>query len=79
MTTGAPATAVPLVSVADMKIDQGPSCIDRYDRQRQATVAADLVGTAALGEALARRSRAAGDEEPAEGREASRVRATPRS
>src|SRR6201993_2058657 len=37
--------------VADIKLDQGPTSINRYDRERQATVAADLVGTAALGDA----------------------------
>jgi multidrug efflux pump subunit AcrB len=42
---------VPLSVVADIKLDQGPTSINRYDRQRQATVAADLVGTAALGDA----------------------------
>src|SRR4051812_45246396 len=42
---------VPLSVVADIKLDQGPTSINRYDRERQATVAADLVGTAALGEA----------------------------
>jgi hydrophobe/amphiphile efflux-1 (HAE1) family protein len=42
---------VPLSVVADVKLDQGPTSINRYDRQRQATVAADLVGTAALGDA----------------------------
>src|ERR1700732_4681212 len=36
---------------ADIKLDQGPTSINRYDRERQATVAADLVGTAALGDA----------------------------
>ncbi len=43
---------VPLSVVADVKFDQGPTSISRYDRERQATVAADLVGTAALGDAL---------------------------
>ncbi|NVN88323.1 MAG: efflux RND transporter permease subunit [Rhodopseudomonas sp.] len=43
--------AVPLSVVADVKFDQGPTSINRYDRERQATVAADLVGTAALGDA----------------------------
>ena len=43
---------VPLSVVADIKFDQGPTSISRYDRERQATVAADLVGTAALGDAL---------------------------
>jgi multidrug efflux pump subunit AcrB len=42
---------VPLSVVANIKLDQGPTSINRFDRQRQATVAADLVGTAALGEA----------------------------
>jgi multidrug efflux pump subunit AcrB len=43
---------VPLSVVADIKLDQGPTSINRYDRERQATVAADLVGSAALGDAL---------------------------
>ncbi len=43
---------VPLSVVADVTLDQGPTSISRYDRERQATVAADLVGTAALGDAL---------------------------
>ena len=43
---------VPLSVVADIKLDQGPTSINRYDRERQATVAADLVGTAALGNAM---------------------------
>ena len=38
---------VPLETVANIKLDQGPSSINRYDRQRQATVAADLAGTSA--------------------------------
>jgi multidrug efflux pump subunit AcrB len=42
---------VPLSVVADIKLDQGPTSINRYDRDRQATVAADLVGNAALGDA----------------------------
>jgi multidrug efflux pump subunit AcrB len=45
---------VPLSAVADIKLDQGPTSINRYDRERQATVAADLVGTAALGDAAKR-------------------------
>ncbi len=43
--------SVPLSVVADVKFDQGPTSINRYDRERQATVAADLVGNAALGDA----------------------------
>src|SRR3954452_19915884 len=42
---------VPLSVVADVKLGQGPTSINRYDRERQATVAADLVGRAALGDA----------------------------
>jgi multidrug efflux pump subunit AcrB len=42
---------VPLSVVADVKLDQGPTSIDRFDRQRQATVAADLAGFAARSEA----------------------------
>jgi multidrug efflux pump subunit AcrB len=42
---------VPLSVIADVKLDQGPTSINRYDRDRQATVAADLVGSAALGDA----------------------------
>lgn len=45
---------IPLSVVADIKLDQGPTSINRYDRERQATVAADLVGTAALGDAMAK-------------------------
>ncbi len=45
---------VPLSVVADIKLDQGPTSINRYDRERQATVAADLVGTAALGDVTKR-------------------------
>jgi multidrug efflux pump subunit AcrB len=44
---------VPLSVVADIKLDQGPTSISRFDRQRQATVAADLAGTAASGDAMA--------------------------
>ena len=42
---------VPLSVVADIRLGQGPTSINRYDRERQATVAADLVGSAALGDA----------------------------
>lgn len=43
---------IPLSAIADVQLDQGPTSINRYDRDREATVAADLVGTAALGEAM---------------------------
>jgi multidrug efflux pump subunit AcrB len=44
--------AVPLVTVASIEIGQGPSSIDRYDRQRRIVIGADLVGTDALGKAV---------------------------
>ena len=44
--------SVPLSIVADIQPELGPANISRYDRQRQAAVEADLVGTAALGDAL---------------------------
>lgn len=43
---------VPLASVADISIESGPSQIDRYDRERNIRVAADLNGMA-QGDALA--------------------------
>src|SRR5947199_8133005 len=42
---------VPLSVVADIQLDQGPTSINRYDRERPATVAAALVGNSALGDA----------------------------
>ncbi len=44
---------VPLSAIADIKLAQGPASINRYDRERQATVSADLVGDSALGDATA--------------------------
>jgi multidrug efflux pump subunit AcrB len=44
--------SVPLAAIADIQLDQGPTSISRYDREREAAVAADLVGNAALGDAL---------------------------
>ena len=46
--------SVPLAAVADLSPRQGPTNITRYDRQRQATVEADLVGDTALGDVLKR-------------------------
>jgi multidrug efflux pump subunit AcrB len=43
---------VPLSVVADVKLDQGPTSIDRFDRKRQATVAADLAGFSARSDAM---------------------------
>jgi hydrophobe/amphiphile efflux-1 (HAE1) family protein len=45
--------AVPLITVADVGMGKGPSSIERYDRLRRVAIGADLVGTDALGEALA--------------------------
>jgi multidrug efflux pump subunit AcrB len=44
---------VPLVALADVYFGEGPTSIVRYDRQRQASVEADLVSGVALSEALA--------------------------
>ena len=44
--------AVPLGAVADVSLAEGPISISRYDRERQAAIGADLVGTAVIGEAL---------------------------
>jgi multidrug efflux pump subunit AcrB len=44
---------VPLIALADISFGDGPISIDRFDRQRQARIGADLVGDAALSEASA--------------------------
>jgi multidrug efflux pump subunit AcrB len=44
--------SVPLTSVADIKLSEGPSSIKRYDRERQATLGADLPSGIELGEAI---------------------------
>src|SRR5215510_620034 len=44
---------VPLLAISDITLGQGPINIARFDRERQATVEADLVGDAALSEARA--------------------------
>jgi multidrug efflux pump subunit AcrB len=44
--------AVPLSSVADVELGQGPTAIDRYDRALRVALEADLNGTDALGEVL---------------------------
>jgi multidrug efflux pump subunit AcrB len=44
---------VPLLAISTIDLGQGPVNIARFDRQRQATVEADLAGTAALSEATA--------------------------
>ncbi len=45
--------AVPLSAVARFEIAQGPTAIDRFDRQRQVTLGGDLAPGVALGDALA--------------------------
>jgi hydrophobe/amphiphile efflux-1 (HAE1) family protein len=50
---GATGIAMPLSAVADVAMGQGPSSIQRYDRQRQVVLGADLAGGLALGAALA--------------------------
>ncbi|MGF7207190.1 hydrophobe/amphiphile efflux-1 (HAE1) family protein [Skermanella aerolata] len=44
--------AVPLTSLADIGFGQGPSSIERYDRERRVLIGADLVGSLTLGDAL---------------------------
>lgn len=45
--------AVPLLTVADIGLMQGPTVIDRYDRERRIILEGDLAKGAALGDALA--------------------------
>jgi multidrug efflux pump subunit AcrB len=42
---------VPLNAISDIQLGQGPIAINRFDRERQATIEADLVGNTALSEA----------------------------
>ncbi|HWL71105.1 MAG TPA: efflux RND transporter permease subunit [Geminicoccus sp.] len=49
--TGTAGVPVPLLAVADVVPGQGPSSIDRYDRERRVVVGADLVRGVALGQA----------------------------
>ncbi len=46
--------SVPLVAVADIKISEGPSVVNRLNRERVATIGANLPAGVALGEATAR-------------------------
>ena len=43
---------IPLVALADISFGEGPTSINRYDRNRQATIEASLVTGAALSKAL---------------------------
>jgi hydrophobic/amphiphilic exporter-1 (mainly G- bacteria), HAE1 family len=49
--TGSAGIPVPLLAVADVLPGQGPSSIDRYDRERRVVVGADLARGMPLGEA----------------------------
>ena len=51
---GANGIAVPLAAVADLRHTEGPSSIDRYDRERRVELAADLAPGMALGDAIGR-------------------------
>jgi multidrug efflux pump subunit AcrB len=44
--------AVPLGALADIRFGEGPISINRYDRQRQATIEADYVSGTALSDAM---------------------------
>ncbi len=44
--------SVPLSAVADVGFGEGPSSIDRYDRQRRVVLGADLTGGMQLGDAV---------------------------
>ncbi|MBL8808155.1 MAG: efflux RND transporter permease subunit [Rhodospirillales bacterium] len=44
---------VPLATVAEITFGQGPTSIERFDRQRRIAVEADMLGTDALGEVIA--------------------------
>ena len=44
--------SVPLSAIASIQQGQGPTTIDRYDRERRVTIGADLVGNTPLGEAI---------------------------
>lgn len=46
--------AVPLATVAQFEFSQGPTAIDRYDRERRVLIGADLRGTEPLGDGVAK-------------------------
>ncbi len=65
---------LPLSLIADIKLGQGPTSINRYDRERQATVASDLVRQFGARRRDEGDLRAAGDEEPAQGHQRQAIR-----
>lgn len=44
--------SIPLATIARFEPGQGPTTIDRYDRERRVTLGADLAGNAPLGDAI---------------------------
>ena len=44
--------SVPLSSIADISYGQGPSSIQRFNRERRVVIGADMAGTAEIGEGL---------------------------
>jgi hydrophobe/amphiphile efflux-1 (HAE1) family protein len=44
---------VPLSAIADITFGQGPTSIDRFDRERRVVIGADMAGGAEIGEGLA--------------------------
>ncbi|MDX2287612.1 MAG: efflux RND transporter permease subunit [Hyphomicrobiaceae bacterium] len=50
--TTATGTSVPLVTVAEFELSQGPTSIERYDRARRVLIGGDLAGTTPLGDAV---------------------------
>jgi multidrug efflux pump subunit AcrB len=44
--------SVPLSSIADIRFDQGPSTIDRFNRERRVVVGTDMINGAEIGEGL---------------------------
>lgn len=45
-------TPVPLSAIARFELAQGPTAIDRYDRNRRILIGADLIGNSPLGDAV---------------------------
>ncbi len=52
MVSTAAGRSVPLSTVANFELSQGPTAIDRYDRNRRILIGADLVGETPLGNAV---------------------------
>ncbi|MEQ1647091.1 MAG: efflux RND transporter permease subunit [Hyphomicrobiaceae bacterium] len=50
--TTAAGASVPMSLVAEFQLSQGPTAVDRYDRQRRVLIGGDLAGVTPLGEAI---------------------------